>query len=371
MENTAIIRQLRSKTRPSARCRRGSAKPVKERTERIGGNGFLNHQFKPFWAYNGDRNGVEREFFNSLSNLCGYFDLALPDVSAYAFPQNIYKSWEMANGQIKKAHKNLDCIIGQDAQHNSTLATVSCMDTGTTLYFIPVRPYWRWAQCSQQQTIAELVLVIFAYLHQVVKIPFYTEDDSCLNGHYEMIEQWINDTYGEEDNEQEYQDEQLDDLYTLRNAGTHIYRQLIHPHWLAQMETVILNYRHTDKWELEWELLALEFLQLYRQYPNTSVFDNIHPDLFHPEEEERIGAEEYISFYWSGRDSIIDTLDEVINNRFQEMTVMDEPVALQKFDHIPTEKNTGFDFETRLFDLIKRLSQLLNDYDNEEREQGV
>jgi hypothetical protein len=51
---------------------------------------------------------------------------------------------------------------------------------------------------------------------------------------------------------------------------------------------------------------------------------------------------------------------------FQEIPVMDEPTAIYFFDQQPEPRPKEFDFENRLFDLIGRLRDLLNDYRHEE-----
>jgi len=191
----------------------------------------------------------------------------------------------------------------------------------------------------------------------------------CLPTHqYETIDQWVNDEQEEEQDDENYRQEQLDELYTLQNAGIHIWRQVTNPHWLENMENIILKYSHSDNRDNDLAIISIEFVQLYRAYPNRTVFDNIRPDLFHPEAEERISAEQYISFYWSGMDCFADTLDDMINSHFQEIAVMDEPLAVKVFDTYPIAEQESFGFETRLFALLKRLIELLNDYDHENGE---
>jgi hypothetical protein len=366
MENIRTIRQIRRRAQPIARCGAGSAKPVKKRTPRNHRNGFLNHSFQPFWMFNGNKARAENEFFRSLENICAYYDLLLPDVTGLSFPQNIYRSWEVTAARIKAIDNQLDCIIIKDELHVGTLGTIRRYDTDMTLYYIPCKPLWNWVQQSQQQDIAELVMVIFAYLNQVVQIPFYTEQYSFLKGQYEYIDEMINQDMVDEEEEMEYRQQQLDELYILQSAGMHLYREIIKPHWLEQMETIALKYSHAEKRDNDWALLAIEFVQLYQNYPNRSFFDNIHPELFNPEIMERISADQYISFYWSANDSLNDTLFDMINCSFQEIGVTDEPTAVELFDTLTGKKSENFGFETRLFPLINRLCELLSNYDDDE-----
>jgi len=61
----------------------------------------------------------------------------------------------------------------------------------------------------------------------------------------------------------------------------------------------------------------------------------------------------------------------MIDNEFQEIAFMDEPVHITLFDKLPENLITDFDFETRLFNLIDQLSRLLNQYDHEQREPAI
>jgi hypothetical protein len=198
-------------------------------------------------------------------------------------------------------------------------------------------------------------------------VPFYTEQDSYLASQYETLEQWVNDDQDEEANRQH----QLDELYTMQNAGLKIYAQIIDPQRLIDFESVVQNFECTESWLKDWREVAVSFLQLYRQYPKRSVFDNIHSDLLYPQDEDRIYGDQYISFYWSGNDCFQDCLFDMIDNHFQEIAYMDEPAHVQLFDELPVSTTSDFDFETRLFDLINELSRLLNQYDHEQREPTI
>jgi len=366
MEATTAIRGVRGQVKPLARCRRGSAQPYAERTRRADRNGFLRHRFTPFWQYSGSRERAEREFLYSLSILCQHYDLQIPAGVNDSFPQNIYQTQQSIYQQLKAIDEKLLCIIAKDERHVATLATVKRFDTNMTLYYIPVRPLWHWMQCGQSQSLAELIISMFAYLEQVVGVPFYTEQDSYLASQYETLEQWVND----DQEDDACRDKQLDELYTMHNAGLKIYAQIIDPQKLITFESVVQNFQPRKK-EQDWKLVADGFLQLYRQYPARSIFDNIHSALLYPQDEDRIYADQYISFYWSGNDCFQDCLFEMIDNHFQEIAYMDEPAHVTLFDYPPESITADFDFETRLFDLINDLSRLLNRYDHEQCEPAI
>jgi hypothetical protein len=368
METTAIIRRTGRAVKPPARCRRGQAQPATKRTRRANGNGFLDHSFLPFWSFRGNRERIAREYFNSLANLCQFYGLETPETDL-PFPQNIYATWQAVEKQVSATNRANHCMILQDKGKQAVLSVVKTFDLSHCLFYIPVRAYWQCSQSAKHTAITELVTVIFAYLHQVVDIPFYAQSGTFMDYQYDTLEQWVSETEDKGNTDEEdkaWRQQQEDTLYELRRAGGHIMPIIKNPDWLKRMYTIVTNFHHRDKHELEWELLAIEFLQLYRQYPKRSLADSIHPDLVYPDEEERISVWEYMSFYWSDKDCFQHELLEMINCSFQERPVMDEPATVHYFDTMPDPDKKDFDFETRLFDLIERLRDLLNDYDHEE-----
>jgi len=290
------------------------------------------------------------------------------------FPQNIYSTWQEVAKQVNEKDRNHHCVIIRGKGKSAVLSVVKTYDLSHCLFYIPVRAYWIWSQSAQHERITELVTVIFAYLHQVVDIPFYAENGTFMDCQYDTLEQWINEAEYENENdaeEKEWREHQENTLYEMRRAGGHMMPVIKNPIWLVKMEQVVTTFQHRDNHELEWALLAVEFLQLYRQYPKRSVTDSIRDDLVYPDEEERIRVEQYISFYWSDRDCFQDELLDMINCSFQEIAVQDEPTIIHCFDNLPNIEGKDFDFETRLFDLIERLRDLLNDYDHEEHHPTV
>jgi len=368
MENTAAIRRTNRTPRPSAGRRSGTAQSAKKRTCGTDDNGFLTQTFQPLWLYEGEQATMEREYFNSLSNLCRFYKIPRPQTAGFPFPQNIYHSWQAVARQLEKQDKMLTCLIIADKEKPAVLSVIKPFGLRNDLFYIPVRAFWRWANCAQQQGISELLLCLFAYLHQVVEIPFYQDHDSFMYGQYESIYQWITEQDEDElDGEgKEFRAHQENTLYELSQAGAHILRQLKDTNWLMQLERVVTNYPVNDDFELEWSALAHEYLKLFKDCPGTSINHHIRPELLHPGEEERITPEQYTGFYWSGKDCFADELDEMINCSFQEIPVMDEPAIVLLFDQMPENNPQEFNYETRLFALMERLRDLLSDYDHEE-----
>jgi hypothetical protein len=368
MESTAIIRQTGSAVGQAAGRRRGQAKPAEKRTSRANGNGFLNHAFLPVWACRGNPERMQKKFFSSLANLCKYYDLTTPALAGAVFPQNIYKAWQDVEGKLRRKGNNLHCMIVQDKKCRSVLAVAETCNMGYDLFYIPVRAYWKWAQSAGYSRVAELVSVIFAYLYQVVEIPFYADNFTYMNGQYDTLQNWVLDEERDEENKEdmEFFRLQQDTLYELFQAGAHIAKEISNPELLRNMEKVVLGFQHRDEAELELEFLGVEFLTLYQKYPNISLSSCTRPDMVYPVEDDRISPEMYTAFYWSAKDCFADELHGMISNDFNEIGIIDEPVTVRTFEKMPVEEKYELDFAKDLFGLMEKLAGVLIKYDYEE-----
>lgn len=358
MAGTAIIQNMGSTVRPSARCRRGKAQRAAERPAHFRRNGFLKHSFRSVWAYGADPKFAERQFAASLQNLNSYYGLTV-GMSALAFPQNIYSTWHNVGRALQAIDKGLHCFIIGDEKHQSVLATAKPMDVAG-LYYIPVKAFWLMSVSGENTAETDIILRLFAYLNQKAGLPFYQESGSFMDEQYETLENWLSEAEAEEDGEeQNWFSAQLDALYEIRRAGGHLLPLIQNPVLLKDFRKVCA--RNIPKVDEELAAIAQQFLQLYADYPKGSLYDHIHTELIYPHEEETIRADQYTGFFWSAYDPFADELDSLVTSQFQEIAVMEEPADLKIFDSLPaTEQIPVLDYENRLLLLIQDLRDYLN-----------
>jgi len=362
MENALFNSKVRRANRQTPRCGRGAEKQADRRTDGTGRNGFLSHSFLPIWGFDiPNWRRSEATFFASLKNLCSLYQLSEPDVSGLCFPQNVSEAYRIISPQVNK-EKGIECYILSDGKHPPSLATASRYDTGHTLYYIPVRPLWQIAQSSKLQPLSSLLFQVYAYLYQTIKVSYFT-GSSYLAQEYETIENWINEEQDEE--EDEWRNEQRSELEIMQSVGATVLARIRHPFKIGELQNQLENYRSTGIWDTEIDEVATGFLQLALDYPKRSIRDSMKVSL-EAEEEDRIYIEQYLSFYWSGNDSLADTLFDMVNGHLQEMGYIEEPMSFQWFDSPQQNEHHCFDFEQRLFRMVIKLTELLNDYDNEE-----
>jgi hypothetical protein len=362
METASIIRQPRRAVRSSAGRKGSTAKPIKKRTAGTHRNGFLNHSFNPFWgiAFK-DWMLAEREFFVSLENLCSLYGWIKPDVSGLSFPDNIHEAYKKVVAQQNRAF-DLEVKICQDKEHDCCLATAKTFNTNYHLYYIPVRAVWKMRGVKDEQCQYQLLIAVFAYFYLVAGIPFYNEPGT-IDGNYDTIKNWLD----EENDEQEepFRERQRNELKLLKLAGDVLQPEIQRTFSLKELETCLANYQQGENCDTQLIEVVYEIIKLIKDYPKRAIKETMHYE-DEKGDNDTIYWEQYISFYWSGEDCLSETLYQMVNDEFQEMGYQEEPMNLQWFDK-PQEKACHvFDYEPRLFSVINRLAELLNDYDYEE-----
>lgn len=366
MAATSVIRSVHSAVRPPARCKAGAGQRIKKRTAGAHRNGFLSHAFSGFQAVPfTDFNRSEMAFFASLKNLCRLHGWHAPDVSGVPFPQNIAKVMAELSG---RSFDGAACMLLQEKGNPAKLATVKTFDTQYRLYYIPVRPLWKMKENPQQQAQFNLTRAVFSYLYNTVTIPYFREP-CYLDNTYDALENWIQEIDREEIADEEdkaFRSRQLREFKVMQQEGDALMPAIRQAVSLDEWRQLLRDFKVQDKWDSNFLEVAAELYKLAFDYPNRNIRHSMHFDLVETGGEDMIYWENYLSFYWSGEDSLNEMLFEMVNSELQEMGYQEEPMAIQWYDKSIEKVSYDFDFETRLFGLLNELTALLNDLDNEE-----
>ncbi|MFB9843882.1 hypothetical protein [Mucilaginibacter ginsenosidivorans] len=362
METASVIRKFRPTAKPLAGRKGSTAKPVTKRTAGTHRNGFLNHAFQPFWgvAFR-DWKSAEQEFFVSAENLCALYQWTMPDVSGLSFPENIREAYKMITAQETTGF-SLEVKICQDEKRACCMTTGKTFNTDYHLYYIPVRAVWKMRDKKAEQSLYKLVISVFGYFYQVAGIPFFTEPGT-IDSTYDTIKNWLDEEA--DDDEETDRNNQRVELELLKKAGDTLLPEIKRPFDLKQLESCLKIYRKGKQADTNMIEAVAEIIKLIKDYPKRAIRETMYYDK-ELDDGETIYWEQYISFYWSGEDCLNDTVYNMINDEFQQMGYQEEPLSLQWFDRPQEKEEHVFDYEPRLFSVINRLSELLNDYDYEE-----
>ncbi|HJU45775.1 MAG TPA: hypothetical protein VJ647_03280, partial [Chitinophagaceae bacterium] len=293
---------------------------------------------------------TEKEFFQSLAWLAGLYKLDLPPEGNGIYPYNITLAYQHAAASLKKIRPELSLIVVQDERHTACLATTKVFDTSSALYYINVRPLHVLMKRKESKPTAALLLSVFAWLHQVVKVPYYADKRTYLFYCYRIINEWIKKKPG--------------GVSVLR-AGADIYKKIGLPHHLDMLARRVNEFTPVGSWERCLHAISRQALGLYTKYPDRSVFNMVKTNLLEPG-KEKVCLEQYLSFFWDEKDRQYHSMIGYVNTGLEKMETIDGPMAIQLFDRPQEQEQHDLDFAERLFGLVEELAHLLNRFDNEE-----
>lgn len=299
---------------------------------------------------------TERDFFQSLYKLAAHYQIEPMQTRQFPYPYNM--ALAMSDMEEKLKQKVLDweeIRLVQDSK-KTYFVSEERYNTGATLFYIPVSSLYRMLQNRKRKRNAHLLLSVCAYLYHIADIPYYRQEASYLYWMYEMMNDWV-----EQD---DYTDETAVYLAQIKQAeyiGDYMEQRIYSRTNLTVFEQRIKGFKAKDDFDTECLNVAKGAFALYQAYPNENVFRNAKPNGEASEEdmENSIGMEKYISFYADHQGWLNETLIESVNNEIQEYGQMEEPIIQKIFDGRDITAN-NLCFESRLFELLHRLSDILH-----------
>ncbi|HEX3386431.1 MAG TPA: hypothetical protein VHS53_14625, partial [Mucilaginibacter sp.] len=226
METASIIQELRAGARQPAGREKCANQSAPKRTTGFSRNGFLNHRFDAFAGFSVNNwKRAEKEFFNSVTNICRLYSFQEPDVTGLIFPQNVQAAYQKIS-ELFDTRNNLNLKIMQDNEHDACLATLKTYDTGYRLYYIPIKPLCLLGSLEELRPLAKVLVTIYQYLYQVVDVTYYREP-GYLNYTYETIENWIDENEDGED--EDYRKYQRSEFAQMKTAGDDLLKIIKQP----------------------------------------------------------------------------------------------------------------------------------------------
>ncbi|QHV99196.1 hypothetical protein [Spirosoma endbachense] len=313
--------------------RRGhSAKPAPAKLpDRVTADAFLRVSFSPIVLEQRTNRpedekrtpeAVQAEFFQSLSYLATTYGFTpTTEVDTLPYPLNIGHVLTITRQQFNPLEPDARLIIIKDDKHLATLATVKDKEAEWGLYYVPVRPLYYLIQRRTKSPRTELICCIYAYLYQVAKIPYCTDDQgSYVSSEYDYIRE----------REQEWSDYELADMEAEKDAGANYIKEINGK--LIKCLKRFNKQRHLEKFarlsetfqpicEDDHTLLqvARRFLELYETFPEHSFelaqVYNYNQDVSE-EEEYQISIDRRVSFIWAENDLVYQYIIENFDAEF-------------------------------------------------------
>lgn len=298
-----------------------------------------------------DKIKLEREFYKSLSIITEKYGISLQDSKAIPFPYNISTSLNELREILKKTTQDWREIRLIHHNNCTFFASEERFNTGMTLYYVPVLPLHTILADTDTLQAGLLLLSVYAYLYQVLSIPYYRSEDCYLSSIYETLEMW---------NLDERDDDTLDELQYAKGIGDTMKTKICDTENLHSFEKRLKGFKPNTDFDRETHKVAKQFFGLFKKYPKTRLDRKYFPLRLREEMEDgdnSVTFDNYVSFCASFKGDLFESLCQFVNEDLQECCEVDEPTCFLPFDG-RTIKGNNFDFERQIFDRLDDLIAL-------------
>lgn len=308
---------------------------------------------------------IQKDFYTSLCSLAEHYNLVPMQTKQFEYPYNITLAlWDIKEKLKQNVLNCPELRLLQDSRRTYFISEERC-HTGTTLYYIPVKPLYQMLHQPKRRKNAQLLISVCSYLYHIADIPYHRQQDSYLYWMYEMHREWT-----EQDDETEETETNISEFDKAQLIGDIMEQKFFNPVNLEVFEKRLNAFKIRDGFDEQCREVACKAFALLAQYPQESVFRNApineQEDNDEPE-TETIGMEKYISFISNTTGWLYESIVDSINNEFNEYAQMDEPTIIKSFDGTAIS-GLNIEFENRLFCLLDDLCELLYNYQQQENE---
>lgn len=355
MGNISAIGRICQEFRPPEGLLGDSEGQETQRSVGAFGNAFLKHRFEAdhitHYGELGNVERVESGYFRSLSNLCSFYGLEMPDENPLPYPFNIDRSFGNIKEDFEKKQPTMHLHLLRRENGQTGLATSKSVSTGSELLYMPIAKIYRWWKEGKYLKTVRLAMSFFAYLYHILEIPFYTDSSTYLHGSYLTIEEWLEDTEGEW--EEEERQELLGELSYIRTAGEQLQKELKRKVHLDSLERRTAIYLPKTEAEKKFRSVCYRACQLRHDFSDRSLMQSMSSDLISHEDDNHLFADMQISFFWGEESDLIEeNLMEQLNSYFAECGSADEARAFQFFDRLPKREEHSLEFAERALHLL-------------------
>ncbi len=319
---------------------------------------FLRQQFLPI-TFNKTSNAqnwekIEKMFFASVKHLCTLLKINFINDPDLSFPMNIAVAYRFLKKELGTIDSSLYLLITEN-RNKTTLATIKSLHKDYDLFYVPLNALDELHR-DKNKGCFDLVLSVFGYLNQHVRLPLLCEND-YLSGCYEAITEWATNADNELE-EAEY-NRYRTDLKAMHKKISILEKAVLNSSHLAAFKKRLNAFKPFGNTERRLKVVARKFYSLYQEFPNRSFHKNIHCEHLEEEEGERGYPDHYFSFFWDDHCWIHDHLVEYVNCDLQERLEFEVPVSVQYFDRKQTSVTHAFPFENKLLTLMDELCAVL------------
>ncbi|GAB3350893.1 hypothetical protein GCM10027566_08790 [Arachidicoccus ginsenosidivorans] len=320
---------------------------------------FMKNRFLPLFTpkNNGIVKACEASLIQSLSFIGEKFQIEILNTEGKEFPYNILAAHWDIQGKLRRINGNLNLRIVKNTKTNDIhLATYESVDTGQTLYYIPIVPIYLMLKTKGKRKCGQLLLMICADLYRKAGIPMYTRN-CCIQDYYESIEEYW---YSLFDEGEEIDIEKMrSELRQTRVIGDIMSRKMENNYLIENYKDTTSKIKVNNLFEQKCLILAKEAHEICKTFPNNSIFQHI---TFNEDDYDDKGSPDtYISFVATTKGYLWEDLNRSINEELSNYAGVLEPEIINIFDKPFKGLFPSLDYERSIFRLIIKLSKLINE----------
>jgi len=363
MQTLSATHAFRKRPRPLAGCQGSQDKQTPACAAGIVADGFLKHRFLPVYETSGElpkKEKVEPVYLKAVRNLTAYYKIDTIDLCAYPYPYNILLSnWDISR-QIKTKGRYREIRIEETEDRKINLSVAESLNTGSTLYYIPLASLFKALQ-SGENLCALLLLSVCVYLFRKAGVCHYKEDESYICYLYEIMDNWIEDDRESMD-EADYAEQRaiLDEVFSI---GDQMKVLLLDEMELEQLQSRIQKFEPISRFEKSCLKLAKETLALWMEYPTANLYQHLNEDKDEDEDDYysngKIKVTDYISFIGETSSCVYDTMMNMLNDDFSERSGVQDFENTIVFNKPHRKYKDVLAYEERVIGVITDLCDLI------------
>ncbi|MFA6248721.1 MAG: hypothetical protein WC615_17395 [Mucilaginibacter sp.] len=305
---------------------------------------------------------METAYLKSSENLMDYYGIQTIDVSPFAYPYNILLSqWDVSRKlRLKSRYRELQ--LHETEEQNVELSIKETINTGSTLYYIPLAPLYKALQ-DEENECAKLLLGVCVYLHRKAGVCHYRDSESYVCYLYDIMDYWIEDDKDSMD-EGDYEEQRatLDEMFHIGDKMTSILADENH---LLRLRSIIDGYTPFSRYEHLCIKLANQTLAVWNEYPQANLYQHIVP-IDEDDEDNyygngKIQVTDYISFIGETSSNVYDTMMNMTNDDFNERSGVQDFEATVSFNEPCGKYKDGLDYEEQVIAIIDELCNLITE----------